>query len=152
MNNKIPEIKNSLEGIAIRLDVAEDRISKLEDKVGGKKNTQKEQEKKKRLRKNEQVVRELQDNMKQNNIHIIEIPEGEESEQWIENLFEKVMMENILISREKKSPKSRKYRESHSSGKEPISRDIIIKMANIQDKERILKTARGNKKLHTRQP
>ena len=37
----------------------------------------------------------MQDNMKCNNIHIIGIPEGEEEEQGIENLFEKVMMENI---------------------------------------------------------
>ena len=36
----------------------------------------------------------MQDNMKHNNIHIIGIPEGEE-EQGIENLFEKVMMENF---------------------------------------------------------
>ena len=34
------------------------------------------------------------DNMKRNNIHIIGIPE-EEEEQAIENLFEKVMMENF---------------------------------------------------------
>ena len=40
------------------------------------------------------MSRELQDNMKCNNIHIIKIPEGEE-EQGIENLFEKVMMENF---------------------------------------------------------
>ena len=38
---------------------------------------------------------ELQDNMKHNNIHIIGIPEGEEEEQRIENLFEKVMMKNF---------------------------------------------------------
>ena len=37
----------------------------------------------------------MQDNMKQNNIRIIGIPEGEEEEQGIENLFEKVMMENF---------------------------------------------------------
>ena len=37
----------------------------------------------------------MQDNMKRNNIRIIGIPEGEE-EQGIENLFEKVMMENFL--------------------------------------------------------
>ena len=36
----------------------------------------------------------MQDKMKQNNIHIIGIPEGEE-EQGIEKLFEKVMMENF---------------------------------------------------------
>ena len=35
----------------------------------------------------------MQDNMKHNNISIIEIPEGEE--QGIENLFEKVMMEKL---------------------------------------------------------
>ena len=37
----------------------------------------------------------MQDNMKHNNIRIIGIPEGEEEEQGIENLFEKVMMENF---------------------------------------------------------
>ena len=42
------------------------------------KNTQKEQEKEKRLRKNEEAIREMQDNMKRNNIHIIGIPEREE--------------------------------------------------------------------------
>ena len=33
--------------------------------------------------------------MKHNNIHIIGIPEGEEEEQGLENLFEKVMVENL---------------------------------------------------------
>ena len=37
----------------------------------------------------------MQDNMKRNNIRIIGIPEGEEEEQGIENLFEKVIMENF---------------------------------------------------------
>ena len=41
-----------------------------------KKNTQNEQEKEKRLRKNEEGLREMQDNMKRNNILIIGIPEG----------------------------------------------------------------------------
>ena len=37
----------------------------------------------------------MQDNMKHNNIHIIGVPKGEEEEQGIENMFEKVMMENF---------------------------------------------------------
>ena len=37
----------------------------------------------------------MEDNMKWHNIHIIGIPEEEEEEQGIENLFEKVMMENF---------------------------------------------------------
>ena len=36
----------------------------------------------------------MQDNMKHNNIRIIGIPEGEEEEQGIENISEKVIMEN----------------------------------------------------------
>ena len=44
---------------------------------------------KKRLRKNEEGLREMQDNMKHNNIRIIGMPEGEEEEQGIENLFKK---------------------------------------------------------------
>ena len=58
----------------------------------------------------------MQDNMKRNNIHIIGIPEGEEEEQGIENLFEKVMMENFPNPMREKSPKSRKHRESQASG------------------------------------
>ena len=37
----------------------------------------------------------MQDNMKRNNICIIGIPEIDEEEQGIENLFENVMMENL---------------------------------------------------------
>ena len=92
MKNIISELKNTAEGIKTKLNEAEDWISELEDKV--EKNTQNEHEKEKRLRKNEEGLREMQDNMKRNNIHIIGIPEGEEEEQGIENLFEKVMMKN----------------------------------------------------------
>ena len=93
MTNTISELKNTVEGIKSKLDEAEYHISELEDKV--EKNTQKEQEKDKRLRKKVEGLREMQDNMKLNNIHIIGIPEGEEEEQGIENLFEKVTMENF---------------------------------------------------------
>ena len=102
MKNRVSELKNTVEGMKSRLDEAEDQINELEDKV--EKNTQKEQEKEKRLRKNEEEegLREMQDNMKCNNVRIIGIPEGEEEEQGIENLFEKVMMENFPnLGREK---------------------------------------------------
>ena len=42
--------------------------------------------KRKSLRKNEEGLREMQDNMKCNNIRIRGIPEGEEEEQGIEKL------------------------------------------------------------------
>ena len=99
---------------------------------------------KKRLRKNEEGLREMQDNMKHNNIHIIEIPEGEEEEQGIENLFEKVMMENFPNLRREKATQIKETQRvpSKRNPKRPTARHIIIKMAKFQDKERILKAAR----------
>ena len=95
-----------------RLDEAEDRIRELEYKV--EKNTQKEQEKEKRLRNNEEGLREMQENKKRNNICIKGIWEVEE--QGIENLFEKVMMETFPNLMKEKLHKSRKQRESQWKG------------------------------------
>ena len=43
----------------------------------------------------EESIRDLWDTTKHSNIHITGIAEGEESEQGIENLFEKIMTENF---------------------------------------------------------
>ena len=59
--------------------------------------------------------------MKRNHIHTIGIPEGEEEEQGIENLFEKVMMENfpnlmrekVTLIQESQSPKQEEPKETH---------------------------------------
>ena len=40
-----------------------------------------------RIRKNEERLRNLQDTLKRSNVRIIGVPEGEEEEQKIENLF-----------------------------------------------------------------
>ena len=40
-------------------------------------------------------LRNLRDNFKHFNIQIIGVPEGEEEEQEIENLFEQIMKENF---------------------------------------------------------
>ena len=81
--------------------------------------------------------------MKHNNIHILGIPEGEE-EQGIENLFEKVMMENFPnLMREKVTQIQETQRVPiKKNPKRPTARYIIIKMTNFQDKERNLKAAR----------
>ena len=96
---------------------------------------------KKRLRKNEEGLREMQDNVKHNDSGVIGIPEGEEEEQGIENLFEKVMMENFPnFMREKVTQIQETQRvPSKRNPKRPTARHIIIKMAKFQDKERILK-------------
>ena len=53
--------------------------------------------KKQEFKKNEKRLRNLQDNFKRSNIWIIGVPEGEEEEQEIGNLFEQIMKENFSI-------------------------------------------------------
>ena len=54
-------------------------------------NIQPEKNEETRIQKNEETLRNLQDNFKSSNIRIIGVPEGEEEEQEIENLFEQIM-------------------------------------------------------------
>ena len=72
---------------------AENRINDMEHKEA--KNNQSEQQEKKRIQKNKDNISSLWNNFKQSNIHIIGVPEGEEKEQDIGNLFEKIMKENF---------------------------------------------------------
>ena len=58
-------------------------------------NIQPEKNEETRIRKNEERLRNLQDILKSSNIQIIGVPEGEEEEQQIENLFEQIMKENF---------------------------------------------------------
>ena len=70
----------------------------------------------------------MQDNMKRNNIRIIGIREDEH--QRIENLFEKVMMENFPnLTRERVTQMQETQRiPSKKKPKRPTARHIIIKM------------------------
>ena len=54
-------------------------------------NIQPEKNEETRTWKNEERLRNLQDNFKRSNIWIIGVPEGEEKEQKIENLFQQIM-------------------------------------------------------------
>ena len=60
--------------------------------------TQSEQQTERRMKKKKKEgnKRELWDNIKHANIHVIEISEGEERERGIENVFEEIMAENFL--------------------------------------------------------
>ena len=58
-------------------------------------NIQPEKNEETRTWKNEERLRNLQDTLKRSNIRIIGVPEGEEEEQKIENLFEQIMKENF---------------------------------------------------------
>ena len=76
-----------------------------------------EQNEKTRIQKHEERIRNLRDNFKCSNIWIIEVPEGEEKEQEIENLFENIMKENFPnLAKEIDFQEVQKLRESQKSG------------------------------------
>ena len=77
MQNTITEI-NSVEAANSRIQKAEERISEVEDRLVEITNV--EQKREKRLKTNEESLRELWDNVKCTNICIIGVPEGEERE------------------------------------------------------------------------
>ena len=94
------------------------------------------------MQKNEERLRNLRDNFKCSNIRIMGVLEGEEEEQNIENLFEKIMKENfpnlakeIDFQEVQKVPKKLDPRKH-------TPRHVIITLLKIKDKERILKAAR----------
>ena len=94
MNNTITEMKTTLEGINSRLTEAEERISDLEDRMV--EFTAAEQNKEKRMKRNEDSLRDLWDNIKSNNIRITGVPEGEEREKGPKKISEEIRVENSL--------------------------------------------------------
>ena len=75
MNNAINEIKNTLEGTISRITETEDRISEVEGKMV--EINEAERKKEKRIKRNEDNLRDLWDNVKRPNIRIIGVPEEE---------------------------------------------------------------------------
>ena len=93
MNNTITEMKNTLKGINSRITEVEEQISDLEDRMV--EFTAAEQNKEKRMKRNEDSLRDLWDNIKHNNIHIIWVPEGEEREIGPKKIFEGIIVEKF---------------------------------------------------------
>ena len=93
MNNTITEMKNTLEGINRRITEAEERISDLKDRMV--EFTATKQNKEKRMKRNEDSLRDFWDNVKHSNINIIGVQEGEEREKGPEKIFEEIVVKNF---------------------------------------------------------
>ena len=78
LKNKQIEMKNILEGINTRITETEKHINDLEDRMA--EITATEQNIEKRMKRNEDSLRDLWDNIKYTNICIIGVPEREERE------------------------------------------------------------------------
>ena len=108
-------------------------------------NTQPEKNEETRNWKNAESLRNLQDIFKRSHIRIIGVPEGEEEEQEIENLFEQMMKENFPnlakeIDFQEVQEAQRVPKKCHPRRNTP--RHITITLAKMKQKERILEAAR----------
>jgi len=73
MNNAINQIKNTLEGTNSKKMEVEDRISEVADRMV--EINESERKKEKQIKRNEDNLRDLWDNVKHSNIRIIGVPE-----------------------------------------------------------------------------
>ena len=103
-----------------------------------------EQNEETRIQKNEERLRNLQDNLKRSNIRIVGVHEGEEEEQEIENLFEKITKENFPnLAKEINFQEVQEVRRVPKKLDPKRNTPTHIKLPKVKDKEKILKEARG---------
>ena len=101
-----------------------------------------EQNIEKRMKRNEDSLRDLWDN-KSTNIHIIGVPEGEEREKRPEKIFEEIWLNISLTWERKQSTKSRKHRvPGRIDPGRSTPRHTVIKLTKIKDRDKILKATR----------
>ena len=121
VNTMQSELKEHIQGTNREEKETRTRINSLEQKE--EINIQPEQNEEIRIQKNEERLRNLQDNFKHSNIWIIGMPEREEKEQEIENLFENIRKENspnlakeidFQEVQEAQSPKEVEPKEAHT--------------------------------------
>ena len=138
MKVALSEIKKNPQGTNWE-DEAKIQINNLGHKE--EKNIQWEQQEEKRIQKYENRIRSLWDISKHAKIWIIGVPEGEEKEQEIENVLEKIMKENFpnLVKEIDMQVQEAQKVLNRMDGKRPTLRHIIIKMPKFKDQERILK-------------
>ena len=142
MNNTITEMKTTLEGIKSSITEAAERISDLEDRMV--EFTSMEQNKEERMKKNEDNLRDLWDNMKFNNIHIIGVPNGEEREKGPEKIFEVIIVENFHNMGKEIATQVQEVQRvpGRINPSRNTPRQIVIKLTKIKNKEKLLKAIR----------
>ena len=110
--------------------------------------TSEEQNEVKRMKRTEDSLRDLWDNIKHTNIRIIGVPE-EEKKKWYEKIFEEITVENVPnmekeIVNQVQAAQRVPYR---ISPRRNMPRHILIKLTKTKHKERILKAAREKQQV-----
>ena len=114
------ETKENVQGTNSDAKETGTQINGVDQKEG--RNIQPEKNEETRIRKNEERLSNLQDIFKHSNIRIMGLPEGEEEEQKIENLFKQIMENFPNLAKEidfqevqeAQSPKEAGPKEEHT--------------------------------------
>ena len=140
------EIKQSMEELKSRMDGMQEAINGIETRE--QECIEADAERDKRISRNETILRELCDQSKRNNICTIGVPE-EEREKGIESIFEEIIAENFpKLGKEIVAQTMEVHRTpNRRDPRRTTPRHIIIKMAKIKDKDRVVKAARERKKV-----
>ena len=147
MNNTINEMKNSLQGINSRKTEAKERISDLEDRMV--EFTVVEQNKEKRMKRNEDRLRDLWDNINHTSIHIIGVPEGEEREKGPKKIFEEIIVKNFPNMENEIATQLQEVQRlpGRIDPRGNMPRHIVIKLTKIEGKEKLLKATREKRQI-----
>ena len=107
--------------------------------------TSEEQNKVKRMKRTEDSLRDLWDNITCTNIQIIGVPEEEERKKEYEKFFEEIIVQNFPnmekeIVNQVQEVQRVQYR---INPRRNTSRHILIKLTKTKHKERIIKSSKG---------
>ena len=111
-----------------------------------------EQNKEKTMKRNEDSLRDLWDNIKHNNIHIIGVPEGEEREKGPNKIFEDIIVENFPHMGNEIATQVQEVHRVPGRGhacvpRRNMPRHIVNKLTKIKDKQKILKATREKQQI-----
>ena len=141
MKPMLRETKENVQGTNSDVKKTGTQINGVDQKE--ERNIQPEKNEKTRTWKNEERLRNLQDIFKRSNIQIIRIPEGEEEEQKIENLFEQIVnFPNLAKEIDFQEVQEAQRVPKKLDPRRNTPRHIIITLAKIKEKERNLEAAR----------
>ena len=111
--------------------------------------TSEEKNKVKRMKRAEDSLRDLWDNIKCTNIQIIGVPEEEEKKKGYEKIFEEVIVENFpKMEKEIVNQVQEAQRVPYRiNPRRNTPRHTLIKLTKTRHKERILKAAREKQQV-----
>ena len=100
--------------------------------------------KERKKERKEERLRDLWDNIKCNNIHIIGVPEGEEREKGPEKIFEEIIVENIPNMGKETATQVKEAQRvpGRINPRRNMPRHTVIKLIKTKDKEKLLKPTR----------